>query len=121
MKRKIISFLFTLGVLLHFSACDLPPAPAEGGDLVANAQWLAYPETQCADPWGYCNKSPDKTVCVKEHLENLGVTVLEVTVKGNLGNGVVCEACSCPSGRTFKVKVYAQDVDKVLAVGFKKI
>ncbi|MBA9078493.1 hypothetical protein [Rufibacter quisquiliarum] len=120
MKRKISSLLCVLGMVFSVISCQIPASPQEGEGSDASSQWLAYPETQCADPWGYCNKSGDKTVCVREHLEKLGVDVLAVTVSGSLGDGAVCLACQCASGRIFKVKVNQADVDRVVAIGFKK-
>ncbi|MFC6996707.1 hypothetical protein [Rufibacter roseus] len=122
MKLKIFSQIFALGLLLQLVACQIPEADMLEGEkqLSSEGVWLAYHETQCADPWGYCNKNPDKLVCVKEHLANIDVTVFEATVTGTTG-GPVCMACQCGTGRSFKVRVKSEDVDKVLAIGFKKI
>ncbi|WP_207433853.1 hypothetical protein [Sabulibacter ruber] len=123
MKRKILFQIFALGLLLQFSACQIPESQVgEGDDAFATGQWLAYTDTQCADPWGYCNKNPDERVCVKEYVEKQGYTVADITSTPNQeSSGVVCTACNCPSGRVFKVKVAEEDVTKLLAVGFKKI
>ncbi|WP_192822420.1 hypothetical protein [Rufibacter sp. LB8] len=124
MKRKTISFLAMLGLFLSFTACQIPATPeeaSEGKGLSTDGQWLSYSETQCADPWGYCNKTPDKRVCVREYVENNGYTVQEISVTEPKDGYGTCLACTCPSGRVFKVKVAEQDVAKLLAVGFKKV
>jgi len=120
MKRKPVSFLLVVGLCAQLAGCQLSDATvAENPESGLTGQWLLYHETQCADPWGYCNKDPNKLTCVKEHLANLGVTVLEASVGGQ-GHEMVCQACQCTTGRIFNVKVNTADVDKVLAAGFKK-
>ncbi|WP_205500627.1 hypothetical protein [Rufibacter psychrotolerans] len=122
MKRKVLFQLFALGLLWQVTACQVTENQlGEGDGPPATSQWLVYHETQCADPWGYCNKNPDTRVCVREYVENQGYTVADISVTPAPPDFAACEACQCPSGRVFKVRVTEPDVAKLLAVGFKKL
>ncbi|WP_210489941.1 hypothetical protein [Rufibacter aurantiacus] len=121
MKRKILFQIFALGLFLNAVACQMPSEAAEEGGGISTGQWLVYSELQCNNnPWGYCNNNPDVKVCVKKYVQDQGLTVLEVGMTPAPADLITCAACSCPTGRTFKVRVAEQDVAKLLAAGFKK-
>lgn len=123
MKRNFLSQLLTGLLFFCFSACQIVDSEnAEEEVPLAGGQWLAYSEVQCGNnPWGYCNTTPDTKVCVKKYVQDRGFTVLEVTLTPAPADMMVCAACQCPTGRTFKVRVQEQDVAKLLAAGFKKV
>ncbi|WP_181304939.1 hypothetical protein [Rufibacter sp. XAAS-G3-1] len=123
MKRNFLFQLFAGLLFFSFSACQIIDSEAAEEEVpLTGAQWLAYSEIQCGgNPWGYCNTNPDTEVCVKKYVQDQGFTVLEMAMAPAPAGLIVCEACHCPSGRTFNVRVQEQDVTKLLAVGFKKV
>ena len=95
MKRIL---LFSISSLLLFSNCT-------ENDTTTN-NWFFFMETQCENPWGVGQESPDADVIVsiESYLGDLGVNVLETTIEDNFGPVISCAACECPSGRGIHIK-----------------
>lgn len=111
----LISFLLLFG-----SACerlDIPLDPT----LPFTHRYL---ETQCADPWAdRYTGSRDETseAAMRAFLADAGIGVRNSQKVYADSLGLVCAACTCPSGAAFEVAVRPQDVADLEALGFTPI
>lgn len=85
---------------------------------------FVYDQTQCSDAW--VNSSNDSITVhnVYQYLDSMHVygPELHVWIK-NEGTNVVCQACSCPTGKKIYVSIlFPKDVEeKLIALGFRRI
>ena len=87
------------------------PAP----DLVA----VRYAQTQCADRWGQASSPRQLIAAAQAYLAQQGLTLHQPQASGR-NTGIVCSACSCPTGLVLEGMVQPADSAAVLALGFTK-
>lgn len=90
--------------------------PGSGDKMPENV--YLYNQTQCSDKWGYGQADGEMAKKLKTYLESKQITVISITITSPPGDMVVCQACSCSTGRVFKVVVAESDLDKLKAEGF---
>jgi hypothetical protein len=73
--------------------------------------WMYYDETSCADKWTHVNNNEKLKNNVIDYLgtKNIKIYEMEIFV---VGNAESCSACTCKTGRRYKIKVQRNDVSK---------
>lgn len=106
MKRIL---LLAITIFLFFTNCT-----------EKSYSWYVFAETQCANPWGTNtgDAEADVIAAVTSYLDDLCVDVSETTIESAVGQGLTCQACTCPSGRGIRVKADADDEAILLSEGF---
>lgn len=79
-------------------------------------------ETQCADPW-YLEEpdlltEPDRSL--QSYLTRRGVRVFDIRYEVDPSVLLVCEACSCGTGRTIIVTVPESEASRMQDLGFER-
>ena len=87
----------------------------------AGFAWMQYDETKCDNPWQFnwlvAPTDEQLAAAVKSHLEGGGVTVLDIKTSRE-ADFVSCEACNCPNGFHYFVKVNTADKAKLKELKF---
>ncbi|MBI1782324.1 MAG: hypothetical protein HYR66_13320 [Sphingobacteriales bacterium] len=77
-----------------------------------------YNQTQCADKWGYGQTDEETIDKLRTYLTSQQIVVTNLAITYPVGNLIICDACSCPTGKRFKVTVPEEDELKLKAEGF---
>jgi hypothetical protein len=80
------------------------------------AKWMYYQETICADKWEYTINNEKLKDNVVAYLQTKGVTVYEMEIF-RIGEPETCSACTCKTGRRYKLKVKKSDVSDAKSEG----
>ena len=72
--------------------------------------WMYYEETYCADRWTYTNSNERLKENARAYLASKGVTVYEMEIFLH-AEPEACKACTCKTGRRYKMKVKSSDVE----------
>lgn len=80
---------------------------------------VSYAQTQCADLWGQARSTQQLATVAQAYLAQQGVTLYQPQARVE-NIGVVCSACTCPTGLVLEGEVQATDLSIVLALGFKQ-
>ncbi|MDW3649190.1 MAG: hypothetical protein R8P61_19135 [Bacteroidia bacterium] len=83
-------------------------------EVLPEASFYTYEQTQCSDPWGNTNSSSELETLVADYLDGQSISVIESTVL--VADGTFCSACNCPSGKTIYVKLSEADGQKLLGL-----
>jgi hypothetical protein len=79
-----------------------------------------YEETKCADPWSANGQSSttEPEALLEDYLTNLDIkyTDFQVTLDGTAPTN--CPACTCTTGRIFRLEAEDEYKDKLLNLGF---
>lgn len=81
-----------------------------------NITWMYYEETRCADRWAYTNINQTLKENVIGYLRSKGITAYEMEIF-IITEPEACKACTCKTGRRFKLKVKTSDVEKARGEG----
>lgn len=92
--------------------------------LKADNVWMEYDETKCQNPWhfNWLVKPTEGQLlgAVKSNLTGQEITILEI--RSSYDEGLLsCEACTCPNGRHFYVRVSRSQTEKLKALNFYEI
>ncbi|MEM8889668.1 MAG: hypothetical protein AAGD28_16965 [Bacteroidota bacterium] len=83
-------------------------------EVLPEASFYTYEQTQCSDPWGNTNQVSDLESLVQDYLGTKEIAVIESTVLVADEDAAFCAACNCPTGRTVYVKLSEVDGQKLL-------
>ncbi len=85
---------------------------------------MRYDETKCDNPWHFnWFAKPTKAqvlAAVKSDLLGKEINVLEIRADAE-EDLISCEACNCPNGTHFYVRVSKSEIDKLKALKFYEI
>jgi hypothetical protein len=83
--------------------------------------WMQYDETKCDNPWQFnwfaAPTDEQLAGAVKGNLEGRGISILEMKTSRE-ADFISCEACNCPNGFHYFVKVNKTDIPKLKELKF---
>jgi hypothetical protein len=77
---------------------------------------MYYDETSCADKWTYSHINEVLKDNVTNYLKSKKIKIYEMEIFNN-SDPEACTACTCKTGRRYKLKVQRGDVDKAKGEG----
>jgi hypothetical protein len=102
--KKLYAILFLLSIVL-FSCTK-----------TRNIAWMYYDETQCADKWAFTNNNEMLKDNVMNYLKSQKVKAYEMEIFNNTAPES-CTACTCKTGRRYKIKIRHSDIDEAKRLG----
>ena len=126
-KILLLSLLFLC--LLSFGKCHKKKKCCKKKTNTATAVskinpqevWMQYDETKCESPWqfNWFTKPTEEQIlaAVKSDLSGKEITVLEIrsTTEKDF---ISCDACTCPNGTHYFVRVNKSEIEKLKALKF---
>lgn len=92
--------------------------------LNTNEVWMQYDETKCQNPWqlSWFQKPTEEQLrgAVKSQLIGQEIAILEIQ-STNETDFIACEACTCPNGRHYYVRVPKSEIEKLIALNFYEV
>ncbi|MCB0507987.1 MAG: hypothetical protein KDD21_06790 [Bacteroidetes bacterium] len=89
----------------------------------SQAVWMQYDETKCQNPWhfNWIQKPTEEQLrgAIQSHLNGIGIPISEIRSTYDVGL-ISCEACQCPNGRHYFVRVNSSEVEKLKALNFRE-
>ena len=80
---------------------------------------MEFIETQCSNPWDILPVNDNYLLTIHQYLNDNGIKVLSISIElTDEGNGIHCEACSCPSGRIIVIRTLDDDIEAAEQLGF---
>lgn len=132
--RKILFFSLMIACLFSFGKCNKKKkcckknakkeVVSAGEKLNNNEVWMQYDETKCANPWqfNWFQKPTQEqiTSAVKSELLGREIAVLEIRSSSEK-YFISCEACTCPNGTHYYVRVNKTEIEKLKALKFFEV
>ncbi len=118
LTTNILIFIFALGMM--FTSCKKEDTVPQTSVCVStdSTTCVFYPETQCADPWGYGFSNDAELIQrIDIYLDSLNIDLDEIHL-GTMSPAEDCLACVCTSGRSICGLVDNEDLDAIKALGF---
>ncbi|MFN8284880.1 MAG: hypothetical protein U0U67_16780 [Chitinophagales bacterium] len=125
--KKILFFSLILMCTISF-ACHkkkknkaVQTTKEVSGKLNSDEVWMQYDETKCENPWqfNWFTKPTEEQIlaAVKSDLSGKEITVLEIrsTTEKDF---ISCDACTCPNGTHYFVRVNKSEIEKLKALKF---
>lgn len=92
--------------------------------LSADEIWMRYNETKCENPWqlNWFQKPTEAQLrgAVKSQLSGQEINILEILSTYEEGF-ISCEACTCPNGRHYFVRINKSEIEKLKALKFFEV
>lgn len=130
-KLLFISLVFTC--LFSFGKCDKhkkcckkkATTETASAKLNANEIWMSYDETKCENPWNFnwFQKPTEEQIlsAIKSDLSGKEITVLEIRSSFPEKDFMSCEACNCPTGKKYYVRINKSEIEKLKALKFIEV
>ena len=129
--KKILFFSLMLACIFSFGKCNKKKkcskkkANTEASAKLSSSEvWMQYDEKKCENPWQFnWFQKPTKAQilgAIKSDLLGKEITALELrsfTEK----DFITCEACTCPNGTHYFVRVNKSEIEKLKALKFYEI
>lgn len=123
MKKIILSIILCCTVFFSFGKCCKKKKNCTK-KTAAEEVWMRYDETKCDNPWHFnWFAKPTKAqvlAAVKSDLLGKEINVLEIRADAE-EDLISCEACNCPNGTHFYVRVSKSEIDKLKALKFYEV
>ena len=129
--KKILFLSLIFVALLSFGKCwkkkkdcSKKTSTETAAKLNANEVWMQYDETKCENPWNFnwFAKPTEEQILGAVKSELLGKEVNILEIKSSFEEGLIsCEACNCPNGRHFYIRVNKSEIEKLNALKFYKV
>jgi len=123
MKKIILSIVLCCTIFFSFGKCCKKKKNCTK-KTAAKEVWMRYDETKCDNPWhfNWFAKPTEAQIAgaVKGNLEDREINILQMTSEYEEGL-ISCEACHCPNGRRFFVRVHQSDAGKLKALKFYEV
>ncbi|HUM51898.1 MAG TPA: hypothetical protein PK431_08780 [Chitinophagales bacterium] len=122
----MIACLFSFGKCNKKKKCCKKKASTEtsASKLNANEVWMQYDETKCENPWqfNWFQKPTQAQIlgAIKSNLLGKEITALELR-SSTEKDFISCEACNCPNGTHYFVRVNKSEIEKLKALKFYEI
>ncbi len=127
--KKILFFSLMLACVFSFGKCSKKKSCSKKKKAETTATqktasdevWMRYDETQCANPWQFnwfTKPTPEQVMgAIKSELLGQDVHILEMRASYEK-DLVTCNACECPTGTHYFVRIPTSDTDKLKALKF---
>jgi len=99
-------------------ACSTKDTPAPEQDQLTK---VSYAQTQCADKWGQVRTTQQLETVAAAYLAQQGITLSNPKATAPSAPGLVCHACTCPTGTVLVGEVPASQLAAIQALGFTKL
>ncbi len=129
--RRILFFSLMLVCIFSFGKCAKKmkccPQKAKtetSAKLNSNEVWMQYDETKCDNPWqfNWFAKPTEEQILGAVKSELLGKEINILEIKSSFEEGLIsCEACTCPNGRHFYVRVNKSEITKLEELKFYEV
>jgi len=129
--KKILFFSLMLACIFSFGKCNKKKncckkkaTTTAASKLNADEVWMRYDETKCENPWhfNWFVKPTEAQIlgAVKSQLTGQEISILEI--QSTYKEGMIsCDACNCPNGRNFYVRVNKSEIEKLKALKFYEV
>lgn len=129
--KKILFFSLMTACLFSFGKCNKKKkcckkkaTTTASAKLSADEVWMQYDETKCENPWhfNWFVKPTEEQIlgAVKSDLLGREINILEI--KSATEKDIIsCEACTCPNGTHFYVRVPKTDMEKLKELKFYEV
>ena len=109
--KKYILIALTFGFAFFFGCKDEIEKPGIK---------MEFNETQCSNPWKNALPGTDNYLfTVHQYLNDNGIDVYSISIELiDGGNGIHCDACSCPSGRKIVIRIPDANIEVAQQLGF---
>ncbi len=122
----MLACLFSFGKCNKKKKCCVKKASTEASSakLKADEVWMRYDETKCENPWqfNWFQKPTEAQIlgAVKGNLQGREINILEI--KSETAKDIIsCEACTCPNGRSYFVRINKSEIEKLKALKFYEV
>jgi hypothetical protein len=127
--KKILFFSLMMVCLFSFGKCNKKKKCCNKDSVAATRisageVWMRYDETKCENPWNFnwFAKPTEEQIsgAVKSDLLGKEIAILEIrsTTEKDF---ISCEACNCPNGRRFYVRVNKSETAKLKVMRFYEV
>jgi hypothetical protein len=129
--KKILFFSLMLACLFSFGKCNKKKkccakkaTTTAVAKLSADEIWMRYDETKCENPWqfNWFQKPTEAQIlgAVKSDLIDKEIDILEIQ-SSTKKDFISCEACTCPNGRHYFVRINKSEIEKLKALKFYEV
>jgi hypothetical protein len=129
--KKILFFSLMLACLFSFGKCNKKKkccakkaTTTAVAKLSADEIWMRYDETKCENPWqfNWFQKPTEAQIlgAVKSDLIDKEIDILEIH-SSTKKDFISCEACNCPNGRSYFVRINKSEIEKLKALKFYEV
>jgi hypothetical protein len=129
--KKILFFSLMLACLFSFGKCNKKKkccakkaTTTAVAKLSADEIWMCYDETKCENSWqfNWFQKPTEAQIlgAVKSDLIDKEIDILEIH-SSTKKDFISCEACTCPNGRHYFVRINKSEIEKLKALKFYEV
>ena len=130
--KKILFSILILTCVLSFGKCNKQKkcckkkatTETTSTKLNANENWMCYDETRCENPWNFnwFAKPTEAQIlaAIKSNLTDREINVLQIN-SFTKKDFISCEACNCPTGKKYYVRVNKSENEKLKTLKFYKV
>ena len=121
----MLTCLFSFGKCNKKKKCCAKKATTTAvAKLSADEIWMRYDETKCENPWqfNWFQKPTEAQIlgAVKSDLIDKEIDILEIH-SSTKKDFISCEACTCPNGRHYFVRINKSEIEKLKALKFFEV
>jgi len=113
----LLSSLLALASVACTCKKDTPEPEQPKAQLIK----VSYAQTQCADKWGQARTTQQLEAAATAYLVQQGVSLSNPKATAPSAPGLVCHACTCPTGTVLVGEVPASQLAAIQALGFTKL
>jgi hypothetical protein len=127
--KKILFFSLMMVCLFSFGKCNKKKKCCNKDTVAATRisageVWMRFDETKCENPWNFnwfAKPTAEQLLsAVKSDLLGKGIQILEI--RSSTDKGLIsCEACTCPNGTHYFVRVNKSESEKLKALKFYEV
>lgn len=130
--KKILLLVLVLSTFISFGKCckkkkncsKKASTETVSATLNGNEVWMRYDETKCENPWqfNWFQEPTEEQIlgAVKSDLLGKGIGVLEIK-SSTEKEFINCEACTCPNGTHYFVRVNTSEIEKLKMMKFYEV
>ncbi len=132
--KKILFFSLMLACIFSFGKCNKKKkcskkkanteVTSNSAKLNADEVWMQYDEKKCENPWqfNWFQKPTQEQIlgAVKGNLLGKVIAILEIK-SSTEKDFISCEACTCPNGTHYFLRVNKSEIEKLKALKFYEI
>jgi hypothetical protein len=129
--KKILFFSLIIACLFSFGKCNKKKCTKKKAStetsasrLNANEVWMQYDETKCANPWqfNWFQKPTQAQILGAIKSDLLGKEIVALELRSSTEKDFIsCDACDCPNGTHYYVRVNKTEIEKLKALKFFEV